>query len=240
MSDIHDYALSILKEHGCDIHTYGDCHVSVDSLENELREAYPDGMQYPHRDVAQAILDISKPTFKSIPEEGFDFEDWGSWGVTDFYDETREELESALKSGKPFNTGWHGAKKELESMQIVRDYENTVVCVHAYMDELYEQSDLINDCLTDDESNRITDDMIDEIRDVCMFSDCVDECDESETLPLDASLEDIEKCASKLLDLCEKRLKDSFQMCIGITLSILYGESDETNKLIDERIKKYA
>lgn len=53
-----EYARKILKDHGCDEYTYGGewgKHVLAD-----LKEGYPDGMEYPYVDVANAILSISK------------------------------------------------------------------------------------------------------------------------------------------------------------------------------------
>lgn len=53
-----EYARKVLKDHDCDEYTYGGewgKHVLAD-----LKEAYPDGMEYPFIDVANAILSISK------------------------------------------------------------------------------------------------------------------------------------------------------------------------------------
>lgn len=55
---IIDYAKKILADHGCDEYSYGGewgKHVLDD-----LKEAYPNGMEYPYVDVANAILSISK------------------------------------------------------------------------------------------------------------------------------------------------------------------------------------
>ena len=57
-NSVEAYALQILAEHGCDCYTYGGefgKHVLED-----LKEGYPDGMEYPYIDVANAILSISK------------------------------------------------------------------------------------------------------------------------------------------------------------------------------------
>ena len=58
-TNINEYALNILKEHGCDCYTYGGefaKHCLAD-----LKEAYPNGMEYPYVDVANAILAMSRP-----------------------------------------------------------------------------------------------------------------------------------------------------------------------------------
>ena len=56
---VDSYAMKILSDHGCDCYTYGgeDCKHVLD----DLKEGYPDGMEFPYIDVANAILRISKP-----------------------------------------------------------------------------------------------------------------------------------------------------------------------------------
>ena len=57
-TSVENYALKILSDAGCDCYTYGgewSKHVLDD-----LKEAFPDGMEYPYVDVANAILAISK------------------------------------------------------------------------------------------------------------------------------------------------------------------------------------
>lgn len=56
---VESYAMKILSDNGCDCYTYGgeDCkHVLED-----LKEGYPNGMEFPYIDVANAILSISRP-----------------------------------------------------------------------------------------------------------------------------------------------------------------------------------
>lgn len=57
-NSVEAYALAILAKHGCDCYTYGG-EFSKHVLE-DLKEGYPDGMEYPYIDVANAILSISK------------------------------------------------------------------------------------------------------------------------------------------------------------------------------------
>ena len=47
--------------------------------------------------------------------------DGAKWGPGDWYDDFREELVRALKSGEDFDTGWYGVKKEIQSARIWRD-----------------------------------------------------------------------------------------------------------------------
>ena len=71
---ITDYAAKILSDHGCDTHSYYG--VSLETTINDLKEAYPDGMDYPYDQVAKAILEISTPTTSQISRNGFEFDDW--------------------------------------------------------------------------------------------------------------------------------------------------------------------
>lgn len=56
---VEEYAKKILEEHGCDIYTY-DGEYSRRLLD-DLKEEYPNGMDFPYIDVANAILAISRP-----------------------------------------------------------------------------------------------------------------------------------------------------------------------------------
>lgn len=81
------YALQILADHNCDCYTYGNC--PSETILSDLKEGYPDGMEYPYIDVANAILQISKPRpIKRAPYrmvwdtdsdcDGIDFESEGA------------------------------------------------------------------------------------------------------------------------------------------------------------------
>lgn len=48
-------------------------------------------------------------------------------GLADWYPEKEKALASALKSGKPFDTGWYGSKKEIASARIYSDDGKTVM-----------------------------------------------------------------------------------------------------------------
>lgn len=52
------------------------------------------------------------------------------WGITDLYPENEAALRAALASGEPFDTGWYGAKKEIEYARISRQgYGNRILRV---------------------------------------------------------------------------------------------------------------
>lgn len=57
--ELKQYAKKILRDAGCDLHTYGgewSKHIMDD-----LKQAFPDGMKFPYIDVANAILSMSTP-----------------------------------------------------------------------------------------------------------------------------------------------------------------------------------
>ena len=59
MKSVESYAMKILSEHDCDQYTYGGAD-SVNIMK-DLKTAYPNGMEFPYIDVANAILSISRP-----------------------------------------------------------------------------------------------------------------------------------------------------------------------------------
>lgn len=56
---IEEYARKILADYGCDEYTYGGKW--SEHVLSDLKEGYPDGMEFPYIDVANAILAISHP-----------------------------------------------------------------------------------------------------------------------------------------------------------------------------------
>lgn len=56
--EIKEYARKILTDAGCDAYTYGG--VDGETILRDLKEGYPNGMQFPYIDVANAIISISK------------------------------------------------------------------------------------------------------------------------------------------------------------------------------------
>lgn len=55
---IKDYSRKILADHGCNEYTYGETPATT--ILSDLKEAYPNGMDYPYIDVVNAIMAISK------------------------------------------------------------------------------------------------------------------------------------------------------------------------------------
>ena len=54
-----EYAHKILADAGCDEYTYGD--ETSKHILDDLKEAFPNGMEFPYIEVANAILSISRP-----------------------------------------------------------------------------------------------------------------------------------------------------------------------------------
>lgn len=238
MMTIKEYATKILRDAGCDEHSYYG--VSKGSTIEDLETAFPNGMDFPYEDVATAILEISKPSIDQVPQIGFDFEDWGKWGIGDFYEDHEKELREAIDSGKPFNTGWHRWRKEEHSMCIIRNGDQTKIIVGDCMDSALEENDLFYDFLEGDEIDMLTDEKADEIRDYLICGDFVEEVGYDSCLKANATFDEIIKEACSLLDACHNRLHESFKEAIATTLEVLYGDSEETRKKIDERIAKCA
>ena len=237
---VQKYAKKILSDHDCNEYTYGDD--AYETVLSDLKEGYPDGMEYPYEDVARAIKDISKPRYikPELDEEYFDFDDWGKWGIVDFLPHAEEKLRAALNSGKTFNTGWHGCVKEIESMCIRKDAEHITISCSTSMDEVFEQEDLFSDFLTEEEMEKLTDDLVDEIRDALIWGEFSEDAREDVQIDPDSDFDTVVRQAERLMQECRDRLDDYFRECISTTLSIMYGESDETTRLIEERIAKDA
>ena len=171
----------------------------------------------------------------------FDFNNWGSWGIGDFYDGNEKELRDAIESGKPFDSGWHGFKKELQSMRICRnDAGNIIVEVSKWMDSIYEEPELFYDFLTDEEAEKLTDEMIEEIRDNLIFSDCVDETQDNAELLNDATFEQVMKKANELMGECDNVLHSSFLQCIAVTIGVLYNDLFDDTGIISKRLDQFA
>lgn len=58
-NSIEEYARRILEENGCDEHTYWGYSGKV--LIDDLKSAYPNGLEFNYIDVTNAILEMSKP-----------------------------------------------------------------------------------------------------------------------------------------------------------------------------------
>lgn len=122
------------------------------------------------------------------------------WGLSDFYDDSKERLIEALASEGEFTTGWFGCKKEIEYGKIERLGWKLIVNVACHMDDLFDSDDLIYDALwtVSGREFELPEDVIEEIRDWAI--DCgIDDCTVLfEELQPDASFDDVVSCLDRL------------------------------------------
>ena len=59
MKSVENYAMEILAKAGCDCYTYGGA--DSEHIMDDLKTGYPDGMEFPYVQVANAILAMSRP-----------------------------------------------------------------------------------------------------------------------------------------------------------------------------------
>lgn len=241
---IREYTLDLLCKSGCNKKSYKNVTAEqaiadVKAYEEERGEPLP----FHAEDVGkELILICNNERLEPLPpprDLSDEFDDWGSWGIGDMRN-GEQILRDAIASGDRFTTGWHGWKKELQSMCVERTEDAVIVSTSAYMDDLDDYA-IINDCLTNEEEQKITEEQYKAIRDA--LYECVEfftEEEEQDTLPVTATYEEIMEKAEECMDYCERRLKESFHLCIGVTLSELYKDMEyhELIKLINERIEK--
>lgn len=56
---VNEFALNLLRSHGCDEYTYGGRE--SENLMHDLKKAFPCGTDFPLLDIANAILAVSRP-----------------------------------------------------------------------------------------------------------------------------------------------------------------------------------
>lgn len=251
MATIREYTIGLLEKTGCSLNAYKNVTVDQAVADVLSYEEENGPCDFPAEDVGkELVLICNNERLESLPPPrsmGDDFDDWGSWGIGDFYDKPEALLKEALASGERFDTGWHGYKKELETMRIQRAEDKTIVSVHAYHDEWSHGDSLFYDALPEGEEGKVTDDMIEEIRGSLydMMPDSNDEFDLEEDLPDDASFDDIISKAKELIAGCNQSLEEAFHMCISQTYYVLYyghehRSMDEVNNMIQERIRELS
>ncbi len=163
--------------------------------------------------------------------------EFGNWGkyFGDYYPDVEAELREVLKSGKPFNTQFHGWAKSMHDMKVCREFNNgsITVTVFSEIDSAYE-GDLSRDCLTDAEEARLTDEDWENIMQECAWIDS--DAEYMDTLEPTATFEEITYVVHELGKKTEETLTENWHMCIAKTLEAVYGDSAETHYLIKQRI----
>lgn len=133
---LKEYAWKILTDHGCDKYTYGGEYSKY--VLDDLKKAYPDGMEYPYVDVANAILEMSraKPIYRAPWKVCWDTE-----SCSDGYD--CESFEQAKASAEDTLIEWmteqvysypvdfkEWSKEQIEDWDYM--YWNCDVCIWKY------------------------------------------------------------------------------------------------------------
>ena len=140
------------------------------------------------------------------------------WGLTDFYDGNDDVLRKAIESGEDFDTGEFGCKKEIRYARVHRERGELEVEVTAYMDDLWDEGDLIYDALwtVAKSSDELPEDIIDSIRDAAIDSGVDDHTYCNRYLPLDASYETVVDTISELEDEAEQTNEELYRVLCGI------------------------
>lgn len=138
------------------------------------------------------------------------------WGITDFYEDIEALLREAVESGEDFDTGWFGCKKEIRYAMYTKNRDGFFITVSAHMDDLYDGEELIYDALYEvSDAIVVTDDMINEIRELAMEVGIDDVSYADVRLPRDASYDDIIRATQEAEDEVEARNKDMFdRLCM--------------------------
>jgi hypothetical protein len=89
----------------------------------------------------QLFVELEMDVSENLPvdamfqfSETFSRGDLTKWGASDFYPDKEAELCAALASGKPFDTGWGGCKKEICSSRVSFDGK-TITCEVSVSDD---------------------------------------------------------------------------------------------------------
>lgn len=129
------------------------------------------------------------------------------WGLTDLYPEDEKILRDAISARNTFDTGWCDCRKEIRSFRVISDGKNVTVQASAEMDDF---DDLIYDALEDD--NELTEEQIDELRDMWSEAYEIDTCVSSEeTVPL-TTYEDVMSILGRLEDQNNTTLDSWFEI----------------------------
>lgn len=133
------------------------------------------------------------------------------WGLTDFYEESEENLMELIASGKDFETEY-GCKKEIRYASIRREDGEVIVTVWAHMDDLFDGDDLIYDALWArlHVEEELPGEMIDDIRDFAIDDGIDDKTELCIVLEGAATFEDICEAISTLEDEVEEANTNMF------------------------------
>lgn len=209
---LHDYALYLLKKHGCKEDCYYD--TPIETVIEDLKAAYPYGMPFFYREVAEELIKIGN-AIPHFPKETVALceGDATKYGLTDLYPEAEGKLRELLNSGKPFRTEWTSSTKEFVGFQIISNGATEVI-VSAQDDGIDEGIELVLDAISDlkIEDGIFSEEEMEEMYDLAVadfgYSFGSAEC--METLPYPATYEQIMDTLEKLEEQNRESLNEAY------------------------------
>ena len=140
------------------------------------------------------------------------------WGLTDFYEGNDDVLRKAIESGEDFDTGEFGCKKEIRYARVHRERGEFEVEVTAYMDDLWDDGDLIYDALwtVAKSQEELPEDIIDSIREAAIDSGVDDHTYCNRYLPADATYETVVETIGELENEAEQTNEELYRILCGI------------------------
>jgi hypothetical protein len=144
------------------------------------------------------------------------------WGVSDWYENFEDEMVRAIESNEPFDTGWVGCKKEIESFRVTRNEDgDAYVEVWEGMDE---GQDLVYDAIWSvfgsEYDSDVSEEDMDEILEM-LWSEC-DFCTErefgceldfNESSSTEEKIQRLKKALDEQISLTDKDLEWSYSIC---------------------------
>lgn len=225
---VKEYARQILAVHECTDTSYeGDV---LTTIERDLQLEYPDGMQYPISDVAQAIFEICNTDKGYLPPITIEINgDAAHWGLTDLYESVEKQIKEVLDTGLPFITCELASKKEICSFYLQRRYTHGDINIQVWagMDE---GRDLICDAVPNDII--LTEEDIDIIYNEYFGTEFEPdwETEQEESVPDDSSLEQILEKVSELWQRADNILKENFNDVEAIVQYYIQNKKEEGEK----------
>lgn len=160
----------------------------------ELKNAYRIGKYTPLYDISNDGMDCSK------------------WGLTDLYENCEADLRELLESGMDFQTTSCDCRKEPLTTSYARYEGELHVSATEFLDDLWEQDDLICDALyaIGKEDIELSDEDIEYIRDICAELDLEDYASVTISLPTDTTYEQLMDAVEKLENELHKEAEKIF------------------------------
>ena len=138
-----------------------------------------------------------------------------SWGLTGFYDDCYETFKKAIEAPDDFEADW-GCKKEIDYCNVRREGGQITVSVTAWMDDIWEQYDLIYDALAEigHEEYEFSDEAIDSIIEWAIDAGLEEYSTCTEEIPASADIDEICKTIDRLENEAGKNNREMFkQLC---------------------------